>query len=78
METKNKGKEKQGEIKKSSDYDFFPLDMVKETRDIVDASKTYSNRRSRKNKYSGSQKFPTVTRGEKQRNEERSLCNECR
>ena len=54
METKNKDKEKQEEIKKSSNYDFFSLDIVKETRDIVDASKIYSNRRSRKNKYSGS------------------------
>ena len=78
METKNKDKEKQEEIKKSSNYDLFPLDIVKETRNIVNSSKTYSNRRSRKNKYSGSQKFLTGTREKKQRNEERSLYDGCR
>ena len=51
--------------------------MAKKTRNTADTIRAYSNRRSRKNKYSGSQEFPTRNWEKMGRNEKRSLCNGC-
>jgi len=53
------------------------LDVAKEARDIMSANRTYSNRRDKKNKYSGGQKSPAKVRRQRRGNDEKSLCNGC-
>jgi len=50
--------------------------MVKEARDIVGTSRTYSNRRGRKNKCSSNWK-PLARTRRKKRNEKGFFCNGC-
>jgi len=49
--------------------------IAKKTRDIVSASRTYSNRRNRKNKYSSGKKSSVRISRKKRRNEKESLCD---
>jgi len=49
--------------------------VAKKTRDIVSASRTYSNERNRKNKYSGGKKLLIRISRKKRRNQKESLCD---
>jgi len=52
----------------------FTSSMAQEIEDILNTGKDYSNKRSRKNEYSGGQKLPKKTRRKKGKNKKRPLC----